>query len=82
MKVIEIKQKELVSVSMDKTMKIWKENNNKFINIKSIDFQNSEDSYNILNLNENQFVTSSVEEKNIKFWSTENYSLIKTKENN
>jgi WD40 repeat protein len=78
MKVIEIKQKELVSVSMDKTMKIWKENNNKFINIKSIDFQNSEDSYNILNLNENQFVTSSVEEKNIKFWSTENYSLIKT----
>ena len=37
--------------------------------------------YRVLDLNENQFVTSSVEEKNIKFWSTENYSLIKTIDN-
>ena len=59
-KVIEIKENELISVSYDKTMKIWKLNNeNKFECIKTINFQNSESYCNILKLNENEFIIAS-----------------------
>ena len=48
-KIIEIKENILISISRDKTMKIWKLNNeNKFECIKTINFQNSESSCNIL----------------------------------
>ena len=78
-KIIEIKENELISISYDKTMKIWKLNNeNKFECIKTITFQNSESSCNILKLNENEFVTSSYEDKCIKFWNSNDYSNITT----
>ena len=76
-KVIEIKENELISVSSDKTMKIWKLNNeNKFECYKTITFQNSESRCNILRLNENEFVTSSYYDECIKFWNSNDYSKI------
>ena len=81
-KVIEIKENELISVSYDKTMKIWKLNNeNKFECYKTITFQNSESRCNILRLNENEFVTSSCNDKCIKFWNSKDYSYITTIDN-
>ena len=77
LKIIEIKENELVSVSYDKTMKIWKLNNeNKFICIKTITFQNNNSNCNILKLNDNEFVTSSDNDKCIKFWNSDDYSNI------
>ena len=68
-KIIEIKENELISISKDKTMKIWKLNNeNKIECYKTIIFQNSVSCCNILRLNENEFVTSSQNDKCIKFW--------------
>ena len=76
---IEKKENELISVSYDKTMKIWKLNNeNKFECFKTINFQNSESYCNILKLNENEFVTSSYGDKRIKFWDSNDYSNIAT----
>ena len=81
-KVIEIKENELISVSYDKTMKIWKLNNeNKFECYKTITFQNSQSRCNILRLNENEFVTSSCEDKCLKFWNSNDYSNITTIDN-
>ena len=78
-KIIEIKENELISVSYDKTMKIWKLNNeNKFECFKTINFQSSGSNCNILKLNENEFVTSSFSDKNIKFWNLNDYSNIST----
>ena len=78
-KVIEIKNNELISISWDKTMKIWILNNKKLFEcISTIYFQNSCSSCNILKLNENEFVTSSCYDKSIKFWNSENYSNIST----
>ena len=78
-KIIEIKENELISISRDKTMKIWKLNNeNKFECFKTINFQNSESNCNILKLNENEFVTSSCDDKCIKFWNSNDYSNIAT----
>ena len=63
-------------------MKIWKSNNeNKFECYKTITFQNSESCCNILILNKNEFVTSSCEDKCIKFWNSNNYSNILTIKN-
>ena len=78
-KVIENKENVLISISFDKTMKIWELNNeNKFECITTINFQNSGSSSNILKLNENEFVTSSFNDKCIKFWNSNNYSNIVT----
>jgi len=67
-KIIEIKENILISISYDKTMKIWELNNeNKFEYIKTINFQNSKNDCNILKLNENEFVNSSCVDKCIKF---------------
>ena len=64
---------------MDKTIKIWKLNNeNKFECINTINFQNSGSHCNILKLNENEFVTSSFNDKCIKFWNSNDYSNIST----
>ena len=60
-------------------MKIWKLNNeNKFICIKTINFQSSNSYCNILKLNENEFVVSSAGDKCIKFYNLANYSNIAT----
>ena len=78
-KIIEIKEYELISISKDKTMKKWTLNKeNKFECIKTINFQNSESICNIIKLNENEFVTSSKNDKCIKFWNSNNYSNIAT----
>ena len=80
--IIEIKENELISVSFDKTMKIWKLNNqNKYICIKSINIQNQFSCCSILKLNDKEFVTSTSNEKVIKFWNCNDYSFI-TKINN
>ena len=76
-KIIEIKENELISVSFDKTMKIWKLNNqNKYICIKSINIQNLFSCCSILKLNDKEFVTSTSNEKVIKFWNCNDYSFI------
>ena len=78
-KIIEIKENELISISRDKTMKIWILNkDNKFENITNIYFQNSMSVCNILKLNEKEFITSSYDDKYIKFWNIKNYSNIIT----
>ena len=76
-KVIEIKENELISISKDKTMKIWKQTNeNKYQLITSIMFQNQNSNCNILKLTNNEFVTSSQDDKCLKFWNNNNYELI------
>ena len=55
-----------------------KYNEYKFECIKTINFQNSESYCNILRLNENEFVTSSYDDKCIKFWNSNDYSNIAT----
>ena len=73
-KIIQIKKNELVSISRDKTLKIWILNNkNKFECITSIYFQNTENDCNILKLNENEFITSSYNDKCLKFWNSQIY---------
>ena len=76
--VIEIRDNELISVSYDKTMKKWELKNNQFECTKTITFQNSNNNCNILKLNDNEFVTSSVYDKCIKFWNSNDYSNIST----
>ena len=76
-KIIEIKKEELISISKDKTMKIWILNkDNKFEYITNINFQELLSDCNILKLNEKEFVTSSCNNKYIKFWNSNNYSNI------
>ena len=80
-KIIEIRKNELISISKDKIMKIWILNNkNKFENTLNIIFDNSSYSiYNILKLNEKEFITISLFYDNyIKFWNLNNYSYIST----
>lgn len=78
-KIIEIKENELISVAYDGTMKIWKLNNeNKFICVKTINFQSNNSCCNILKLNENEFVTSSYDDKCLKFWNSNNFTNIST----
>ena len=68
LKVIEIRKNELISISKDNLMKIWMLNeNNEFNCITNIPFQKSFTYSNIQKLNKNQFVTSSVGDKSIKF---------------
>ena len=74
----EIRENELISVSYDKTMKKWEIKNNKFECTKTITFQNSGSSSNILKINENEFVTSSYSDKCLKFWNSNDYSNIAT----
>ncbi len=74
--------KEYISISYDKTMKIWQLNNeNKYELLLTIAFQDINSWCNILKLNENEFVTSSTEDKCIKFWNSNNYSNILTIKN-
>ena len=81
-KVIEIRKNELISVSWDKTMKIWEINNEKrFECVNTITFQKLHSNCNILKLNEEEFVTSSCQDENLKFWNSEDYTRIKTLNN-
>ncbi len=81
-KVIEIKNNELVSISDDKTIKIWKLVDNKFKCIDTKIISTLEySSYNIIKINENEFVNSSSTDKQLVFWNSNNYSNI-TKINN
>ena len=76
--IIEIRDNELISVSCDNTMKRWELKNNKFECTKTITFQNSSNNCNILKINENEFVTSSIGDKFLKFWNSNDYSNIAT----
>ena len=78
-KAIEIRINEIISVSNDKTMKKWElKNDNKYVCIKTIVFQNSVSHCNILKLNENEFITSSVNDKCLKFWNSYDNTKIST----
>ena len=77
MKVIEIKDNELISISGDKEMKIWILNkDNIFECITNIIFQDEISTSNIFKLNQKEFVTYSFIEENLKFWNSNNYSII------
>ena len=72
--VIEIRENVLISVSCDNTMKKWEiKNENKFENTKTEKFQNSSSNCCILKINENEFVTSSRDDKYLKFWDYNNF---------
>ena len=76
-KVIEIRDNELISISFDKIMKVWiLDKDNRFFCYLNIYFQNTNSWCNILKLNEKEFVTSSVFDKCLKFWNSNNYSII------
>ena len=76
---IQLKNGKIITCSHDKTMKIWKLNNeNKYECIKTIYFQKSQGTCDIFKLNENEFVTSSENDECIKFWNSNNYSNITT----
>ena len=75
--VIEIKKNQLISVSRDGSMKIWIENDEKqFKCISTILFQSEGSFCSILELNQNEFVTSSLKDKCIKFWNSNDFSYI------
>ena len=59
-------------------MKKWEIKNNKFECTKTITFQNSNSWCNIFKINENEFVTSSQDDKCLKFWNSNDYSNITT----
>ena len=76
MKVIEIRENELISISTDKSMKIWILNKEKkFECITTIKFKYKYSFSNILKINEKEFVTSSLSD-GLKFWNSNNYSII------
>ena len=75
-KAIEIRDNELISVAGDKTMKLWTLNNNKYECKNTITFQNESGGCNILKLNENEFLTSSLYDKLLRFWISNNYTNI------
>ena len=78
-KIIEVKKNKFVSISKDKSMRIWElKDNNEFKYIKRIIYQNKNSSSNILKINDNEFATSSFgNDWNISFWNSNNYTLIK-----
>ena len=81
-KVIEIRINELISVSNDKSMKVWVLNKeNKFEIFKNIIFCYYYSYCDIFKLNEKEFVTSSFNDKCLKFWNTFDYSNIFTMDN-
>ena len=81
-KIIETKENELISISKDKTMKVWILNkNNNFEYITTIVFQNKNSNCNILKLNDKEFVTSSCQDECLKFWNLNNYSFIMSIDN-
>ena len=76
-KIIAIRDNELISISLDKTMKIWIINNeSKFNCINTITFQEENSWCNILKLNEKEFVISTSFDKCLKFWNSNDYSII------
>ena len=81
MKVIEIRNNELISISREQNMKIWILNKEKeFICILNIIFQRFGwlCTCNILKLNKKEYVTLSIQDRNLKFWNSNNYSYILT----
>ena len=79
-KMIEVKKNIFVSISKDKTMRIWELNANGIFNyVKSIVYQNNNSSSNILKISDDKFVTTcwGIEE-NVKFWNINDFKLIKT----
>ena len=78
-KIIEIKENLLVSVSCGKEMKVWKKDdkNRNLVYVKDVPFQNDFSCCNIIKLNDNEFATSSVKDKCIKFWNSNNFDNFK-----
>ena len=81
-KAIEIKDNVLISISYDKTMKIWKLNKEKkFENILTSIFQKNNSYCNILKISKKEFVTSSCSDYCIKFWNSNTFFNLATIEN-
>ena len=77
-KAIELKQNEIISISNDKTMKIWVFDNKEELKcITNINLSNSNEC-NIIKLNEKEFAVLFFNDKCIKFWNVNNYTLITT----
>jgi len=78
-KIIEIKENLLVSVSCGKEMKVWKKDDNSrnLVYVKDVPFQDNFSCCNIIRLNDNEFATSSVKDKCIKFWNSNNFDNFK-----
>ena len=82
-KVINPYENLLISISEDQFFKTWEKdlNTNKYICTNTIRFQEAHSYCNILKIKNNEFITSSVIERKIKFWNLENLKEIKTIEN-
>ena len=77
-KAIEFNKNELISISNDNTIKFWNKQNENFICIKSIKFQNEQNyCIGIMKLNAQEFVTVDNGDNKLKFWNYQNYSMIK-----
>jgi len=81
LKVLETYDEKIISCSSDQTMKIWEKNekNDSYYCIDSVLISEMDNNdTNILLINENEIVSSSVEDKLLKFWNLKkNFSLIK-----
>ena len=77
-RIIELKENLLISMSYDKSMRIWKINNEKKIeHFKEVNFQDNISNSNILKLNDKEFVTFSHLDKCLKFWNYQNIEKFK-----
>ena len=77
-KVIEFKKNELISISNDRQIKFWNLKNEKFICVKSIFFQNTQNfAIGILKINDTEFVSVDNGDGKLKFWNYPNYTMVK-----
>ena len=84
-KVIELENGLLISTSSDQSMRIYKKSEEKesYYCIRSITdyFNNSNGAECLLQVNENEFISSSFSDKNIKFWNINTFDKTFTIEN-
>lgn len=65
-----------ISVSKDKTMKLWRKNIDSYNCLDVIFFQNNESFCNIFIIRNNEFLTLSYKDKILKFWDLKNNIFI------
>ena len=80
-KVIEPKNNFLASVSYDKYLRIWEKKDLNYELIKSTQFQTATSDSGLFKINDNEFLTISIVNKSIQFWTTEYFTCFSTIKN-